>query len=193
MEDLIEILLADDGVVVQNGAEIQYDKIEPPPRGGSNGVSQQYLEPNAQRLAELHVVVGAPGHHQRKAQSRGLSDPISDSVLEKFQPIASDILPGCIWNIDGTVFITAIGWLEECKLIRALEVRESSDGRRGMVILSADPQKHIPGTFKGMSDDELEDRLGEVDVRRKGVFAWETTKKWKPCWRKLHLQFSQQR
>ena len=60
------------------------------------------------------------------------------------------ILPGSLWSRGGIIFITAIEWLEEQKLIRTFEVRESTSGRRGMVILIADPQKDLPGICRTM-------------------------------------------
>jgi hypothetical protein len=149
MEDLIEILQADGDVVVQVGEEIRYDKIEPPLEL-VHKVGRKILSQMNQNWQGYMWLLAPPDTITEKLKLEDCPIHFQLSALEKFQPIASDILPGNIWNSAGTTFITAMGWLEEQKLIRVFEVRESANGRRGMVILSADLQKDFPSVVKGM-------------------------------------------
>ena len=156
MQDIIEILRADDDAVAQIGKEIKYDSIEPPTELVQM-VGRNILHSMHTQWWNYMWLLATPDTTKGRLTLDDCPIKSQTSTLETFLPLAPDILPGSIWNCNGPVLNKAIRWLAECKFITIIEVRASPHGRRGMVILST-------SLLSNMTDDDIEDNLGEVDA-----------------------------
>ncbi|MEY3476146.1 MAG: hypothetical protein RLY65_546, partial [Pseudomonadota bacterium] len=133
MQDIIEILRADDDAVAQIGKEIKYDSIEPPTELVQM-VGRNILHSMHTQWWNYMWLLATPDTTKGRLTLDDCPIKSQTSTLETFLPLAPDILPGSIWNCNGPVLNKAIRWLAECKFITIIEVRASPHGRRGMVI-----------------------------------------------------------